>query len=288
MGSYNRPKKQLHREFIYLDYDKVLNSLSAFEAGKVDEIIHKVSEAREGGVSAELNVKLAKGGGGKKRQSSVEDNLVKTRTWFSAFDSWYNFLKNEEAFGTFSNWDVDVRNELAVGDTVNFRAQLVISPLHKLLRTFLSFAEEAGRQGSAFQQRGSELVETKKNARLITTWMGKKDDPTHLPMYVKPMGVEHPRVVTRLEDRYIIASGDQVEGEFQVVGQINALLEGGDVWPAIRMLNDVPPTNLEIETVANAMDNFVDIGSTFGVKLNADDVNVPAPAVVINPIAVFR
>lgn len=87
MAGYRPPKKRLHREFLYLNHDTVLNSLSALEAGKVDEIIQKVVEAKEGGIEATLGTGPVRGGGGKKKRASIEEELVKTRTWFSAFDA---------------------------------------------------------------------------------------------------------------------------------------------------------------------------------------------------------
>ena len=48
----------------------------------------KVNEAREGGFEAGLAAGPVKGGGGKKRTAKIEEELVKTRTWFSAFDAW--------------------------------------------------------------------------------------------------------------------------------------------------------------------------------------------------------
>ena len=37
VSGYRPPKQRLHREFLYLNHDTVLNSLSAIEAGKVDD-----------------------------------------------------------------------------------------------------------------------------------------------------------------------------------------------------------------------------------------------------------
>jgi len=73
MGSYKKPKLQLHHEFAYLNHDTVINALSAFEAGKVDEIILKASEAREGGLDASIGVGPVKGGGSKKRQATIQE-----------------------------------------------------------------------------------------------------------------------------------------------------------------------------------------------------------------------
>jgi hypothetical protein len=32
--TYKPPKRRLHRDFLYLDYDTIINSLSALEAGR--------------------------------------------------------------------------------------------------------------------------------------------------------------------------------------------------------------------------------------------------------------
>ncbi len=87
MSGYKRPKVRLHQEFVYLNYDTVINALSAFEAGKVDEIIEKASKAQDGGMDAAIAIGPAKVGGGKKRQSTIQEELTRTRTWFSAFDA---------------------------------------------------------------------------------------------------------------------------------------------------------------------------------------------------------
>jgi hypothetical protein len=53
------------------------------EAGKVDEIIQKVVEAKEGGVEGTLGAGPVRGGGGKRKRASIEQELVKTRTFRS-------------------------------------------------------------------------------------------------------------------------------------------------------------------------------------------------------------
>lgn len=41
--TYHRPEKRIHRGFYYLDDETVINSLSAVEAGKVDEVVAKIN-----------------------------------------------------------------------------------------------------------------------------------------------------------------------------------------------------------------------------------------------------
>jgi hypothetical protein len=200
---YRPPKQRLHREFLYLNHDTVLNALSALEAGKVDEIIQKVNEAREGGFDASVAAGPVRGGGKKKRTARIEEELVKTRTWFSAYDAWHTYLSDAEAVGSFDEWNIDVRDALSIGDTIEFTADLVLSPVHKLFRTFISFAESAAQPDSVFSQKGPELAQTKATARMMMGWMGGRDKPQHLPMYLRPGGVHEPRILAGLQDAYI-------------------------------------------------------------------------------------
>jgi len=265
-----------------------LNSLSALEAGKVDEIIQKVAEAKEGGLEATLGSGPVRGGGGRRKKASIEEELVKTRTRFSAFDAWHAYLGGAEAIGTFDSWDQDVREALSVGDTLEFAAQLRLSPVHKVLRTFLAFAANAAKPDHPFAQRGAELRETKQIARMMVDWMGGSDKPTHLPMYVQPGGVAEPRIVAGLQDRYLIGGHENMEGTFTVVGQVAALLSDSEVESPIRIIRDVPPTQSEVDTINEALRNLIAPVRELGVEMDEDDITIKSPAVMLRPVAISQ
>ena len=288
MTGYKPPKKRLHREFLYLNHDSVLNSLSALEAGKVDEILQKVNEAREGGLEASVGYGAVKAGGRKKKSANIEEELVKTRTWFSAFDAWYHHLSDGEAIGTFESWDMEVRDALSIGDTLEFQAEVVISPVHKLLRTFVSFAEAAARPGNVLSQKGAALAETKQTAALMVGFMGGRDKPTHLPVYLLPGGRAKPRIIAGLQDTYVIGGHENIEGTFTVIGQVAALLSDDDVQSVIRVIRDVPPTQLEVDTINEALMNFAEPARALGVEFDESDISIPAPAVEMRPIAIYQ
>jgi hypothetical protein len=287
MSGYKKPKRHLHREFVYLNHDTILNSLSAIEAGKIDEIIQKANEAREGGLDGTLGAGPVKASAGRKRSATIQEELVRTRTWFSAFDAWHNYLEAEDAIGTFTSWDPDVREELSIGDTIRFQADVVISPLHKVFRTYLSFAAEAHKSTSPFHMKGASLQEAKNVAAMMLSWMGGKDRPTHLPVYLRPGGVVEPRIVGKLDDAYIIGGHEGIEGRFTVIAQVEKLLEGDQVISAIRVIRDVPPTPKEVEVINEAMLNMIGPAKEFGVDIDPDDINVPAPAVIVRPVAIY-
>lgn len=288
MSGYNKPKKHLHREFMYLNHDTIINSLSALEAGKIDEIIQKASESKEGGLDASVGVGPVKGGGAKKKASSVQEELVKTRTWFSAFDSWYKLLVAEEAIGTFDVWNMEVRGELSVGDTIEFSADVILSPFHKIFRTFISFAAESHKQDSLFYQKGAQQQETKKMARQMTNWLGGVDRPEHVLVYVEPEGESDPRMVARLDEQYMVSPAESLEGRYTVIGQVEQLLHEGESTSVIRVLRDVPPTPLEVTTISEAMTHMFQPALGLGIEAGPDDINIPSPAVVVRPIAIFR
>jgi hypothetical protein len=288
MSGYKRPKVRLHQEFAYLNYDTVLNALSAFEAGKVDEIIEKASEGREGGLDASLAAGPAKAGGGKKRQSTIQEELIRTRTWFSAFDAWHGHLRDHDAIGTFDSWSEEVRDEMEVGDTIEFVADVRLSPLHKLISTFLSYAKGAGSAKSPIPVDSRQAAEAKKAAAQMEPWVTGGHGRRNLLVYLLPHGVESPRLVARLDEKYVVGELDNIEGRFSVIAQVDALLGAGDKESVVRVVRDVPPTPMEIETVTSAMRGFGEAGAELGVIVSEDDLTFSTPTVIVRPIAVWK
>src|SRR3954447_1614551 len=157
MSVYRAPAKRVHRGFFYLDDETVINSLSAVEAGKIDEVVAKVNTAREGGFGGGVGLAGAKVEGAKKSTSAFEEEMVRTRTRFSVFELWYQSLIEAKALGSFDGWGPDALVGVEPGDTLEFRGQLTTAPLQTLLRLFLWFADKAKGQGHIFSQKGDEL-----------------------------------------------------------------------------------------------------------------------------------
>ena len=114
-AKYHKPDKRVHRGFYYLDDETVINSLSAVEAGKVDEVVSKVNSAREGGLGGGVGVYGAKVEAGKKVTSAFEEEIVRTRTRFSIFELWYENLRNSKAIGTFEGWGTSILADVRPG-----------------------------------------------------------------------------------------------------------------------------------------------------------------------------
>lgn len=288
MAGYKKPKTRLHREFLYLNHDTILNSLSALEAGKVDEIIEKISEVREGGIDGGVRIGAAKMSGKKSKVANMEEELKRTRTHFSAFEEWHRLLEESGAFGSFSLWDLETRNEIAVGDTIQFDAKLKISPVQQVLLTFISFAKEAGNPSSAMKQTGPTLAATKKSTQMMSNLMRGKGGGLSYLVYISPLGVAEPKMTARLDDNYLIGGTQGLDGEYTIIGQVESLIQPGAPIPVIRFMGDTPATQIETTAITNALPSFIESGKQQGLVVTDDDITLGYPGVVIHPIAIYR
>lgn len=265
----------------------MINSLSALEAGKVDEIIQKTSEASDKGFEVGV-AKGVKAGASRKRQADLQLELVKRRTHFSAFEEWHRAMTAEGAFGTFDVWDTDVRDAMAVGDTLEFTARVDFSPLFLIFTSYLSYVEQLNKPGSVFKASGGELQEAKATAQMVRRWITGKDDARSVAVYFSPAGSVAPRIVGRLDESFVVSSLAEVQGEFTVVAQVDALLAKGEKLSAIRVLADVPPTPLEIQALEDGREHFSGTSEQLGVDLTDEDFVYGYPTVVVRPLAIFK
>ncbi|WP_148272222.1 hypothetical protein [Micromonospora maris] len=284
MGTYQKPKKNLHREFIYLNHDSVLNSLSAFEAGQVDQILEKTSEASEGGVDAGLGFKGTRVGGSKKRQGSIQEELVRTRTRFSSFESWLQRLTDEGAIGSFDEWDMQVRDQISAGDTIHFTADVYTSPLYKLVTAFSSFADNPAMFGTRQQDNASN----KRQAKMMESWITGNDGNLSVAVYLRPNGVSRPRIIARLSANYLVSGLSNIEERYQVIAQVRTILRPNEKESLLRILKNAPPVPIEVETVTEAMKHMQEGAAHLRVPFDDDDLSFTHPDVIVHPIAIFK
>lgn len=292
MAVYQKPKKKAHKGFFYLNDEVVINSLSALESGKIDEIVSKTTTAREGGASGELKVKIPitdiAAGGGRRSSSEVEEEMVRTRTRFSVFDAWYSHLEREGAIGRFEGWGPAALEGVETGDTIKLRADLSLGPLQTVLRLYLWFADQAARQGSPFSQKGQELKSTKNARQMVNMVMGQNVDDDELPLIAVPQGNEGPAVVLTAAPKWMIGRLGQLGGDFGIVAQVSRVVPDGDEYPILRLTKDVTPTPLEVATLKEMVGHYVEPAKQVGVKVDPMESVVVGPALILDPIAIYR
>jgi hypothetical protein len=286
-AKYRKPDKRVHRGFYYLNDETVINSLSAVEAGKVDEVLARVNTAREGGLGGGVGLHGAKLEGSKKSTSEFEEEMVRTRTRFSVFEIWYKNLVENKAIGKFEGWDEDILTDVQAGDTVEFKARLDLAPLQTIFRMFSWFAIQARTQGSIFAQKGEELKSTKEAERVFKALAGQGDELDSVVL-AKPSGDDGPLVAMQLSDKWMIGELGHLSGEYTIVGQVDQVLEPGEDYPTLRLIPAAPVTANELEILRTIVGNFTESAKEFGLDVTPDDATISGPALWVTPIAVFR
>ena len=289
MSEYRKPSKRVHRGFFYLDDETVINSLSAVESGKIDEVVAKVNSAREGGFGAGLGVPGAKVEGAKKSTAAFEEEMVRTRTRFSVFEIWYQSLIEGKALGTFDGWGPNALADVQPGDTLELRGHLQTAPLQTLLRFFLWYANKAKESGNAFSQKGEPLKTTREAERIVRMLLGDaSQDDDQVIVVATPNGDPGPSVAMPIKTRWLIGRFGQFGGEYSVVAQVDRIIDEGDELPALRLTQDVAATSLEIKTLKEAIANFGEPSGAIGITITQDDAVITGPALWLEPIAIYR
>ena len=290
MSPYKKPSKKVHRGFFYLNDETVINSLSAVESGKIDEVVAKVNSAREGGFGGGVGMHGAKIEGAKKSTSAFEEEMVRTRTRFSVFELWYQSLVEGKALGTFDGWGPGALGGVQAGDTLELRAELQVVPLQTLLRLYLWFADKAKTQGHLFSQKGEELKATKDAERNIRMMLGDNDEGSEgqSVLIATPVGQPGPSVAMSISSEWLIGKVGQLGGEYSIVAQVEQVLGPDEELPTLRLTHDVSATPLEINTLKEAVEHFIEPAKAMGVDVSTSDASITGPALWLAPIAIFR
>lgn len=288
---YRKPKARIHQDFYYLDDEVVINSLSALESGRVDEVVSKTTTAREGGFSGELAIPIAKTGIGASRRGSseLEEEMVRTRTRFSIFDAWYKLMSDKNAIGKFEGWGETALSGVEVGDTVEFRAELSLGPLQTVLRLFLWFAEQATKDGTLFSQKGAERKETAAGARNVRQFLGGvSEDSDDIPLIATVLGESGPPVLLSVSKAWLIGRLGELRSCFELIGQVAQIVPDDEEYPVMRLTKDVAPTPLEIQALKNVVEQYVEPAKALGVNVEPGESVIFGPALVVKPIAIYR
>lgn len=287
---YKAPEANLHRSFVYLDEDLVMNSLSALEAGKIDSIVTKIAEAREGGFGGSISAAAvgvqAGAEGGKKKQLSYEDELMRIRTKFSIFEAWFNTLHQKSAIGELvdpQSWEVSPPR---VGDVVQLVGDVKTFAIYPLMRMYLDYAKNSKVPGHPWYVKGEGAKNISRSAEMMKHIFGAEGQmriPARLDF---PDNVGD--VAFILGEEKLLGSPAPVEGRYTIVGQVAEILQEDDWSPTLRLMPRAPKSEFERETIREMLASFEDASQTFGVENVESMGEFEGPALILEPIAIFR
>jgi hypothetical protein len=224
--------------------------------------------------------------GSKKSIANLEEEVVRTRTRFSVFELWYQNLIQAKSIGTFSDWGPHALADVTSGDTIEFKAELELSPLQALFRLFSWFSRQAQTQGSPFSQKGEELKATKTSERIMQAILG--DSLTEIVAVASPVGEAGPSIGMALSDEWMIGRIGRLAGEYTIIAQVDQILNEDQELPTLRLTNDSPPTPLELNILREIVEGFIEPAREMGVEVTTAEAAITGPALWVTPIAIYR
>lgn len=284
------PATRAHRGFAYLDDDIVINSLSALESGKVDEVVEKINLAQERGLSIGVTAggdSLGASGTASatsKGSESLQAEVIRRRTRFSIFELWYESLARRRAIGRFSGWGPEALATVEAGQVIEIRGRIEIVPIQIGLRMYLWFVNEV-RDGNKIIGKDVDLSSLKNPEQVVKFILGKRDEITAT---MRPTGADGPAVAMTFLSRWIIESIGRWNGVYTLIAQVEEVLEEGESWQTMRIIDDAPLTPLEETTLSTAIEPFRDGLKNFGIELDESPTRLEGPALVLRPIALYR
>jgi len=272
---------------VYLDDDIVINSLSALESGKVDEVVEKINLAQERGLSVGLKVGAdgvgANADAAKKGSESLQAEVIRRRTRFSVFELWYEALESRHGIGKFHGWGSQALENVQAGQIVELRGQVEIVPLQVGFRAFLWFANEVKKKNPLFKD--ADMSGTAKGAEIIRALVGTRDE---INATLTPTGDAGPAVALTFLNEWLVESVGRWKGTYSVVGQVEEVLREGESWQTVRFIEDAPLTPLEKTTLEEAVEPFRAALANLGVDLDVSPTELSGPALIVRPIAMYR
>ena len=123
---------------------------------------------------------------------------------------------------------------------------------------------------------------------MIKAIMGITAEEDEIPLLAVPRGDDGPQVVLSVSPKWLIGKLGQLGGDFEIVGQVTRLIPHGEEYPILRLTKDIVPTPLEIDTLKSAVAEFVEPAKLIGVQAGPEESVVKGPALILDPIAIYR
>lgn len=276
--TYQQPRAHLHRSFLYLDHDAVCNALAMLEpewAGR--------GTGLRGPAWPRRTPRTTRGTHRQQDEQQQPDPLR-----FAAFDAWRAHLEERHAIGTFDTWDESVRDQLEVGHTLRFRAHTVLTPMVKSIDAIARFAAGT-RDPNSFLARDTASTERFAGpARKLESLLKEPDGTRRLSMYLEPPSGSQPRIVARVHERYLVTGQNQLDGDYEVIVQVEALLRHGETENIVRIMGSGPALRIETDAIAKIAPTLTEPARKLSVELTEGDITFTYPTVFVQPIAIYR
>jgi len=283
-AGFKKPKQNIFKKYLYLDSEQVLNALSSLQGGDVDEVLTRTTDAKDGEFGVSVGAGPIRGKSGRKHADNYQEEMTRKRTEHSAATLLLTKLNDADAIGRLTRFGAVEHAQLEQGMLLEFSADLRLHPLHQVATAVRSWEAVARKFGGSKE----DLAAARTLLSMLELLLGGSEGRRVLAYAVLPDADDDHRLILNLSRRYISVSDDDFIGHATCIAQIENVLSGDDESLAVRFLADSPVIPQERVILAEMPETLEGLEGLIGVRVTDSDLVFRSPAVVLNPVVIYR
>jgi hypothetical protein len=282
---FTPPKVDAFRRFVLLDSPTIFAALSALDGGAVDEILTRRTDDAARELGADIGVEPLKVRGKKAKTQRVEEEMRRVRTEHSAAAALIDGLESRGSVGILDGvLDQESLAALRPGMVVELRAEVTLHPVFQIDALMTNYVKNAAALGQAEQAKSLKPV-----LPLMRALLGTGDETGRILLDLDTGTDQAARVVAFVDRSSIQVPSEDLTGNFSGLVQIDEIRTAQDEEVlTLRAIRGAPPGKAERDAILEGSEGLIEPASEMGVSLTMDDLLMPAPLVLLRPIALWR
>lgn len=294
MSNFKKPKSNVYKRFLYINEDDVLNSLSGFEGGAIDEIIQKMGEEGSKGLGLEVGANVpgvgeAKAKGDRKKSQKLEEEIRRKRTVYSATIALLEKLHKEDAIGVIEgDYAPEIYEQLEENMPIEFRADIRIHPLHQLVNVAQGWSQLAQDFGLS-KKEANEFTQVAR--QIESAFHGRDKSKKSLVLFAEgeETSTEY-KLVMPVQTNNLLVPIDELLGTATFVAQVDHIVKEDEEVLAARVVRNSPVLPAERNMMLEMLPALQELqdDSGIGFRVDEEDIILRKPAVILKPLCIYR
>jgi hypothetical protein len=282
---FSAPKIDAFRRFVVLDSPAILAALSALDGGAVDEILTRRSGDSGNELGGEVGIEPVKVRGKRGKSQRIEEEMRRVRTEHSSASALIDRLHERDAVGILDGvLDDEALHAMSPGMVVQLEGAVSLHPVFQIDAVLASFIKNAPTLGQAEQAK-----ELRQVVPLMRMLMGTGDQDGRILLDIDTGSSQVARIIAFAERSAIQVPIEDLTGRFSALVQIDEILqEPGEELLTLRAIRGARPGQIERDAIMEGALALIEPAKELGVPLAQDDLIMPAPLVLLRPIAIWR
>lgn len=277
-------------EYLYLDADQTVASLSAFEGGLIEELrtLSEEESDKGGKIGGAVGYGPLKAEGNldKNQRARREEEVLLKRTGYSRITTLLDKLRGLDALGFIPGYTPDVYEQVEEGELYEFRAEIRLHPFHQ----FVSYVQGIAQTGRDWGMGDEELDYIAKEAE--DAFYGKNRNKTLLTAFANAEEAEPGyKIAMSVKKENLLVDFEEFSGTATFVAQVQRKVAEGQKVPAARLVRKSPmvsPAEQQMMLrLVPALRDAPEAGD-IGIEVTEEDILLSKPAIVVKPLCIYR